>query len=239
MNEVTFMCVSWNTQPFLEMTLRSYVKTHYDGEPLKLALWDNFSEDNTKVWLRNNEIPFYDNFENIGHENAINILYDRVKTKYALLSDSDVVYYQNCNHYFNHLHDGIVAAGDLIRGDNLGEAIKPRLGAWNIWMDVEACKAAGITYFRNNTSWSYDVASQFYENIWQRNLGVYIIPRLPGHIDFDIEGMKYGTHSHYGKASWDLSKHGDRKDEVERRRAYVKEELKKYQEIDLKGKFTF
>lgn len=233
------MCVSFNTKEPLELTLKSYVKHHYEGKPLKLLLADNFSQDNTKAWLHQQEIPFMDNFENIGHENMLNILYERVTTKYVLLSDSDVLYYQNCNHYFDLLKEGVVAAGDLIRGDNLGSPVKPRLGAWSIWFDIDACRAAGITWFRRSTNWAYDVASEFYENIWTRNLGVHIIPRLPGHLDYDIEGMKYGTHSHYGKMSWQLDKHGDRKDEIERRRVAITEKLKEFEDIDLKGKFTF
>lgn len=235
--DITLVCVSFNTQPVLELMLKSYVQHHYKGEPLKLLLWDNFSTDNTKVWLHEQGIPFFDNFENIGHENAVNIMYERVTTKYVLLSDSDVIYHSNCNFYLDYLHDGVVAAGDLINGDNLGSPIKPRLGAWSIWFDIDTCRANGITYFRNTTAWDYDVASQFYENIWQRNLAVHIIPRLPGNIDVDILGMKYGSHSHLSKMSWELHKHADREHEITMRKAYVLEQLKNYEDIDLKGKF--
>lgn len=235
------MCVSFNTKEPLELTLKSYVKHHYEGKPLKLALWDNHSVDGTDAWLRDNEIPVnvHSHYENIGHEAALEIMYPLIETKYVLLSDSDVLYLQNCNHYFDLLKDGVVAAGDLIRGDNLGSPVKPRLGAWSIWFDIEACREAGITWFRRSTNWSYDVASEFYENIWTRNLGVHIIPRLPGHLDYDIEGMKYGTHSHYGKLSWSLEKHSDRKDEIERRRVAITERLKEFEDIDLRGKFVF
>lgn len=237
MNDITLMSVNWNTRPCLELMLKSYVKHHYTDQPLRLALWDNNSFDGSDVFLKENNIPFDAYTDNIGHEQAINVMYPLIKTRYVLLVDTDIIFNDNCWVYIDFLKNGTIAAGDLIRGDNLGSAVKPRLGAWFILFDITNCRAHGINTFRDTGDWSYDVGSHFYERLWMQNLGVHIIPRLPGHIDYDIEGMKYGTHSHLGKMSWNLEKHGDRKDEVYRRRVYVEERLKDFADVDLTNKF--
>lgn len=236
-NDLTLMLVNWQTLPCVQLALKTYYLHHKNGSPLHIAMADNGSTDGSKEWLRENNIPFLDSPDNIGHEQMINHLYPDIKTKYCLLIDTDVIFHSNCYNYLYYLSDSVIAAGDLIRGDNLGSEIKPRLGAWWIIFDIDACRTIGITKFRDTEDWSYDCGSHFYERIWMNNKSVHIIPRLPGHIDYDILGMKYGTHSHLGKMSWNLNNHSDRTDEVNRRKAYVLEQLKNYEDIDLKNKF--
>lgn len=236
--DVTLITVNFNTRNCLELLLKSYVRHHYKGFPLKLLLWDNNSTDGSKDFLCENNIPFFESPTNIGHENSLNVLFNAITTQYCIISDTDVIYYDEVFSYFDHLIDGVVAAGDLVRGDQLGESqIKPRLGAWQIFFDVPAIKAAGIKTFRTKEDASYDVMSEFYEMIWKRNLGVHIIPRLPGHIDHENEGMRFGKFSHFGKMSWDLTKHPDREGEVIMRRKYVEARLNEFRDVDLKEKF--
>lgn len=238
MNGVTLMMVNWNTRDCVELALKTFW-IHHKWQQVNLMLWDNASTDGSKEWLYDKGIPFFDSQTNIGHEEAICVMYPAIQTKWVLLIDTDLIFNEECiDHYCNFLSEDVVAAGDLIRGDNLGEAVKPRLGAWFVLFNIEACRRIGIQKFRDTTDWSMDVGSHFYDRIWRANKDVHIIGRLPGHIDYDVLGMRYGTHDHLGKMSWNLVNHGDRRDEVERRRVYVKEELKKYQDIDLKGKFT-
>lgn len=238
MNGVTLMMVNWNAKECMELALTTFYIRH-KWQPVHLMLWDNASTDGSKEWLYDKGIPFFDSKTNIGHEEAICVMYPAIQTKLVLLIDSDVIFNKEClNYYDRFLTDQVVAAGDLIRGDQLNAPVKPRLGAWMIYFDIEECRKIGILKFRDTTDWSMDVGSHFYDRIWRANKDVHIIPRLPGHIDYDQIGMKYDRFDHLGKCSWNLENHGDRKDEVERRRAYVKEELKKYQDIDMKGKFT-
>jgi len=236
METPTLLCINFNGTPHLELMLKSYVLNHYKDEPLKLCLIDNCSTDGSYEWLLENGVPVRRLESNIGHENAIELVYPEL-TGSILLVDSDVIFYNNIHHYFDRLKDGVVASGDLVTGDNIGTDIMPRLGAWGIWFDIDACKAAGITYFRNKDSCAYDVASQFYENIIQAGLKVDVQPRLPGNIDRDEEGMRFGDWAHLGKCSWEMHKHGDRFDEVEMRKSYVRRRLKEFESVDLKGKF--
>ena len=235
---VTILTVSWNQKEVLELMLKSYVRHHYVGYPLNIILWDNASTDGTVEWLIENNIPFMRSATNIGHEQAINVCYPAVATPYCLLVDTDIIFNEKIWLFSDHLDDDIVAAGDFIDGDNLGSPIKPRLGAWFILFNIAKCREKGITYFRNKEDWSYDCASQFYENIKLAGLDIYDIKRLPGDIDRDIIGMRYGAFDHLLRMSWDLNKHGDREGEIRMRQEFVKNKLKEYADIDIKNKFT-
>lgn len=231
------MLVNWNTKPCVELALKTFYQHHWQHD-VHLMLFDNASTDGSKEWLHEQQIPFFDSKENIGHEQALCVMYPAIQTKWVLLIDTDVIFHAECiDHYRKFMSDQVIAAGDLIRGDQLNEPVKPRLGAWWILFDIERCREVGITKFRDTTNWSYDVGSHFYERIWMNNLGVHVIARQPGNIDYDVLGMKYGTHSHLGKCSWHLEKHPDREHEITMRKAYVLEQLRNYENIDLKGKF--
>lgn len=238
MKNTTLVIVSFNTRPVLELCLKSYVKHHFKGEKLEIFLWDNDSKDDTKEFLRANGIPFYESLENVGHENAVCEIYkNHITTKYVLLSDSDVIYNDDMSIYLPYLNDTIVAAGDLVTGDQLNGPVKPRLGAWMVIFDIDTCKEHGIVKFRDNEGWQYDVGSHFYEQIIEEGLGVYVIPRFPGNINEDMLGMRFGSFDHLGRLSWIIEEHEDRRGEIEKRQKYVLERLKDFEDIDLKDKF--
>jgi len=238
--DLSLFVINWNNKPCLELLLKSYVHYHYNGEPLKLILGDNGSNDSSLVFYFENEIPFYREPKNIGHEQLVDKLYPRITTKYVLLVDSDILFNENCLTYLNDLeNDNFIAAGDLIISDRINEnQIKPRIAPWFILFNIEECRKHGITYFRNKSDWSYDVGSQFYENLWQNNLRVRIIDRLPGNMDSDQEGMRYGKFSHLLRMSWDLTKHADREGEIMMRRKYVESRLNEFRDVELRGKFV-
>lgn len=233
-NDITLVSINWNARSVMELMLRSFIKFHHG---CRLILVDNGSTDGSKEWLYEQQIPFFDFPVNIGHEQAINVVYPSITTKYVLLVDTDVIFYDNVFAYLDQFTDTIVAAGDLVRGDQLHEAVKPRLGAWFILFDIDTCRKVGITKFRDTSDWSFDVGSHFYDRLWKSNLQPLIIPRKPGNIDTDIIGMDFLKFGHFGKLSWDLTKHGDRESEVIMRRKYVESRLNEFRDVSLKGKF--
>jgi glycosyltransferase involved in cell wall biosynthesis len=239
MEDVTLISVNWNQKEAMELLLKSYVKNHYEGEKLKLILVDNGSTDGSWEWLKENKIPCVRLSENIGHERAINFVYDEIKTKYALLTDTDVEFLDNVHNYIYYFNDSCKAAGELITGDNLGSPVKQRIGAWFFLWDIQAMKEKGVNIFRDEsvTDWSYDVASWYTEQFFNAGFTHHNIERQTGHIDYDILGMRYGTHIHFGKVSWNLENHKDRITEVIARRNYIKERLHFYSDIDLRDKF--
>lgn len=240
MKDITLVTINWNNRLCLELMLKSYVKHHYNGEELNLLLIDNNSADDSREWMDTNGIPYQQLSGNIGHEAAICFLYPEIKTKYVLLVDTDILYNENVFSYIDLLNESTVAVGDLISGDRLGDmVIKPRLGAWFILFDIETCRNKGITYFRHpdNNNASYDVASEFYENLWRNNLGVHALKRLNDNPDSSVIGMQYEKFGHLLRMSWDLNKHVDREGEIMMRRRYVESRLNEFRDVDLRGKF--
>lgn len=241
-NDVTLVAVNWNQRPCIEMLLKSYVKYHWIGNPLKLILFDNDSEDGSKEWLVENGIPFISSHENIGHENAVNRIYDQVKTKYMLLVDSDVQFMDYVFDYIDRLDNIIVSAGELIDKNFINEIkIRDRISPWFTLFNYHRVKEAGINLFRRATceDWTYDVGSDFYERITRAGFQNFNIERLPGNQDDDLISMKYEKFRHWGKVSWDIFEHLDRVTEIVKRREAILEEVKLYQDVDLKDKFIY
>lgn len=234
---ITLLSVNWNQRKVMELMLKSYVKLHYD-ERLDLMLVDNGSDDDSKKWLTDNGVPFIDLPINIGHEAAINAVYKKINTKYCLLVDTDIQFMDNCFEYLEFLDHKCIAAGDLITGDVLGSAVKPRIGAWFFLFNIHVMKNLGVHKFRDTHEWSYDTGSFMTEQILSRGFTHYQIDRKPGDIDRDVIGMDYGTHRHLGKMSWATSHHKDRIDEIAMRMKYVEEQLPLYADIDLRNKFN-
>jgi glycosyltransferase involved in cell wall biosynthesis len=206
---------------------------------LNFILVDNGSTDGSKVWLTQNKIPFISLTENIGHEQAINHIYPLIRTKYALICDTDIEFFANIvDTYIPLLNSEVKLIGDYITGDQLDSPVKPRVGAWFYLFDIEAMRLRGWNVFRDSNDWSYDVGSFMTEKILEAGFKIHHIQRLNQDIDHELISMRYTTHNHIGKVSWDIEKHSDRHDEVVRRRKYIEEKLIEYSDIDLQNKFT-
>lgn len=248
MTDITLVTVNWNQRPCVELLLKSYVRYHYRGEPLKLLLIDNGSTDDSKEWLIKNEIPFVDLHNNLGHENALNYVYNDIKTKYVLLNDTDVEYTELCDlgegiydYVWRMEVEGCDSCGELIDHNYINDIkIKDRISPW-IWIfNIKKMHESGVKYFRDPKceNWTYDVGSWQWEKMKEIGINNLKMVRFKGNQDEDLISMRYDRLNHIGKVSWDLSKHGDREGEVMKRRAYINDRLKLYQDIDLQNKFT-
>ena len=118
--------------------------------------------------------------------------------------------------------------------------VKPRVGAWFMLTDAQALKEKGVSVFRDkNPDWSYDVGSQYTENVLKHGFTIHHTQRYNNDIDRDVVGMNYGSHWHYGKLSWNLENHRDREWEVNMRMSYIVDQrLPLYADIDLRNKFV-
>lgn len=240
MKDITLVTVNWNQQPCVELLLKSYVKHHYTGEPLKLILVDNNSTDNSRDWLFENEIPYVGLPENVGHENGLNNIYNDIKTKYILLNDTDVEYNANIFGYVDKIKDTCISVGELIDKNYMNDThIKDRISPWFWLYDISEMHKAGIKYFRDPSEedWTLDVASWQWLKMKELGFSNFNISRKHWNQDSEVVSMPYEKFDHIGKVSWNLDNHGDRYSEVMRRRQYVKGRLELYEDIDLKGKF--
>lgn len=237
MKNVTLVSINWNQQKVMELMLKSFIKFHYNGEKLNLILVDNGSTDNSKQWLIENEIPFVSLPQNIGHEQAIDYIYPMIKTKYALIVDTDILFLKNVyNEYLPLFNDEVKLIGEYLISNN---ELVSRVGAWFFFYDIESMRKSGVNVFRDAENWIYDVASWQTEKVIQNGFKIHDVKRKNeiGNQDVDIYGMVYDTHIHFGKTSWDLSHHGDRQREVAERRNFINDKVNEYSDIDLKNKF--
>lgn len=243
MKNLTVLSVNWNAKEPMELMLKSYVAHHHYGERLNLILVDNGSQDGSVEWLKENDIPFISLPENVGHEEAINRVYQHIKTQYVLLVDTDIEFYDNVWFYVSHMDDmDVISAGELIDKNYMGQTkIKDRISPWFWLFDIRRMKTCRVGAFRTKEDWTYDVGSEYWE--WMVRLGFknHHIPRRNKHEDQDSDliSMVYDKFCHWGKVSWDVQeKHTDRYSEVMRRRYAINSNLKKYEHIDLKNKFV-
>ncbi len=241
METVTLLSVNWNQQPALELMLRSYAKHHYTGTPLKLMLVDNGSTDGSKEWLRENNIPFFDvaqktfpPFANMGHERAINFVYNKIQTPYVLLADSDIEFQANVYDYLPLLIGVCNSVGELREKDYHGaHELKPRILPWFWLFDIGRMKANGVHAFRGEgcTDWTYDVGAWYWEKM--RNLGfsnhqLSRVPSIP-------LWTQYEKFRHYGQVSTDLAFQSDTY--IEPRRKHIVNHVKTYQDVSLENVF--
>lgn len=238
--DVTLVTVNFNNRMAMQLMLQSYVKYHYKGQLLKAIVVDNGSKDDSYEWLKHIDIPFTAKLENWGHEQALNSIFDSIETKYALICDTDCEFLTNVvEKYLPIMDEKCKLVGEYISKDQLNAPVKPRVGAWFYFVDIGALKEKGMKTFRSKSDWSYDVLSECTEFVLENGFTIHHVPRLNADIDKDIIGMEYEWGNHYGKLSWDVSKHMDREHEIKTRMDYIiTQRLPLYKDVDLRGKFT-
>lgn len=238
MKDVTLISVNWNQQPAMEVMLKSYLANHYAGEQMNVLIADNGSTDGSRGWLKEQGVPCIEMTSNIGHENATNELYAKVKTKYCLLVDTDIEFTGSIEGYLDYLMGDCIAVGELIGEITLScGKIKPRLGAWLILFDIEKARSSGIDVFRDPavTDWSYDVGSWFFEKVLEKGFTCEYFPRLK----HEAEVAYYDKFIHYGSVSWNMDRpeHGNRVREINEKREFIKQRVESFNYIDIKDKF--
>lgn len=242
MNKTTLVTVNWNNRKCTELLLKSYVKYHYTGVPLNLILVDNDSKDDSRSWYVENEIPVVFSPSNIGHENGINLIFNKIATPYALINDTDFEY-TNSVSYWEDVFDKTNYSSIAEPVVNYFEStrLKDRLSPWVMYLNIEKIHNAGIKYFRDPsvTDWTYDVGSWITEQMINKGLKNLPIERLPGDQDRDLISMVYENIGvHFGKCSWNVYQdHLDRFDEVIMRLTEIEKRLDNYKNIELIGKF--
>jgi glycosyltransferase involved in cell wall biosynthesis len=240
MSDITLVTINWNNQPAMELMLKSYVRHHYRGESLNLLLVDNGSTDNCKEWLRENNIPFVDFPKNIFHEPAMSLIYQDIKTKYALLCDTDVEFFDDVSVYLQAMKGKCISVGELQDKDSpiWSDQMQPRISSWFWLFNIQIMKENGINVWRvsDNRDWSYDTGAWYWEQMVNLGFTNFNLTRKPGNINTGL-GMEYEKFTHFGKCSWDLTHCDDRTDEVKFRMAHIRQRLLSYEDINLKDKF--
>lgn len=209
-NDLTILLPSYNTEEVTLNFLKSFVKIHGKGYPLILS--ENSTEDKTEVSLKVNGVPF---FRNPGstHSPSVQQMIDKCTTKYALLCDTDILFFKKIDKLFEiFLKNDLTLMGE-VQGSRGGYNLHPRVAPYFCMMDLSKIRQNGILFhddkkiddsgsrgFFNNIPLQinrggtyYDCGSIIFENCVKKGLKVGNISRIIGEYVRHFEGMSWRT----------------------------------------------
>jgi hypothetical protein len=172
--------------------LKSFLRFHPKCE---ILICENSEDDQTRKILKSAKIPFIEP-NTIYHSPSVDYLLKKVKTKYCLLVDTDVIFLKSNNDLFKKFIDSrAIVMGKIFQHPRK----RPRIDPCYMLVDVERINKEGVKFHdANRTDASgadsngieYNVGSSFLEDIRKKDLKI---------LDYDGEGMYY---KHYGGMSW-------------------------------------
>jgi glycosyltransferase involved in cell wall biosynthesis len=241
--DLTILVCNYNT-PHLVSNLLKSIKKQCADLPNVVVM------DTSEVWdesLNELEIP---NFKARGfsHGEAVNLGFSKVKTRYVLLVDSDVIFLDDFKKPFERFKELSMTLMGKIVGDCGGKKLHPRIEPWYCFIDLFKLKQNKIQFFDKERSKKegkeivYDIGSTMYEDVVKANL-------LIGNVDLENRYFK-----HYGGMSWREQKYNPNDvdtdidfggthphkvlyDIAQQVKAVYLEETKILDEIDIKGVF--
>lgn len=241
------ICVSfYNTPHLVEPFLKSFIFHHPKVDKFKILISDNSTNEETQEILKKYNISSIRNF-GMPHSPSIDLLFEQIKTKYALLCDSDILILKPLFDLFELLLKNDLTSMGEIQSDRGGyEFICPRVAPyWNLinleniknanikFHDPERVKKSGSDGFfkniplqKNNGNKFYDVGTSFYEDIVKNGFKIGKINNKIVDYVHHFEGMSWRQFSKIeGYVKWG--------NEIQKQ--YI-EESKRFQHIELNGK---
>jgi len=198
MVDITLISCSYNTPQVTLTMLRSFF-AHHTHIPVLIS--ENSSDDRTLKLLELHNIPFIINKNGL-HIRSIDPLLERVRTSYALLVDTDIIFLKNCNDVFEDFKRYNLALLGEICGDRGGKKIHNRVHPWFCFIDVNKIKNNNITFFNpqkhnRKDGKLYDVGCTFFSDILDCKLKI-------GDINLENDYFK-----HYEGMSWRTERYGE------------------------------
>jgi len=203
MEDITLISCSYNTPDVTLTMLRSFFRHHTETP---VIIIDNSTNDLTKQELKRWSVPHVTNPGGL-HIKSVDILIDRVQTKYALLVDTDVVFLKDHTAILGQVKEcNLTLAGDIC-GDRGGKRIHYRVHPWHCFIDVESVRSSGVRFYNEakqlgKSSKIYDVGCTFFEDIRGKKLRIGDI-KLEGEYFKHYEGMSWRT-KRYGVSEGDI-----------------------------------
>lgn len=199
MNDITLIACCYNTPDLVVKMLKSLLVTSKTLP--ELCIINTSNDQNTSQILMENNIPFY-NFRGGIHGEAVNLALSKVKTKYAILVDSDIIFLKDFTEAFETFKKHKLSAMGKIVGDVGGKKLYPRIEPWFCFIDMMHIKYNKILFFdRERTKESkktdrvYDIGSTMYEDLLKCESKI-------GNVDIENKFFK-----HYGGMSWRVQKY--------------------------------
>ena len=204
MEDLTLISCSYNTPEVTLTMLKSFFTLH---DKTDVLLIDNSTNDDTKVMLIENKVPFISNPGGV-HIKSVDILLDSISTKYALLVDTDIIFLKNHQHILDQFKNmGLTSMGDIC-GDRGGKKIHNRVHPWHCLINVEDIKKHGIHFFNEERHFKkdgkiYDVGCTFFADIREKGLRIG---------DAKLQGVYY---KHYEGMSWRTNRYGKKDGDID------------------------
>lgn len=204
MNDITLITCSFNTPVVTHNMLKSFVHFHPE---CPILVCENSTNDDTSDILLRSSVPFFINKGGL-HGPSVDLLLERVKTKYALLVDTDVIFLRNHDQVFDQLcSQDVSLMGDIV-GDRAGKLLHLRVHPWHCFINVENIRKHNIKFYddvrmRSRNERRYDVGSSFFEDIRSAKLKIA-----------DYKGQNY-LYKHYEGMSWHVNRFGEHDGDID------------------------
>lgn len=195
MHNLTLISCSYNTPNVTENMLKTFVNLH---DKCEILISENSTDNLTELFLKEHKIPFIRNHGGL-HAPSVDKLLSLVKTDYALLVDTDVIFIKNHQNVFETFkHMDLAIMGEIV-GDRGGKRLYKRVNPWHCFINVKKIKENNIKFYdekrmRERGMIRYDVGSSFFEDIKNANLRIG---------DFNGNGKYY---IHFEGMSWRTKK---------------------------------
>jgi glycosyltransferase involved in cell wall biosynthesis len=197
MKDLTLLICNYNT-PELILNLLKSVKSKCENVPNHVVM--DSSTIQSDILQRNGIIHYKCN--GFTHGEAVNLGFEKITTRYALLMDSDVLILKDFEIAFEKFKEKQLTLMGKIVGNCAGKKLYPRVEPWFCFMDIETLKNKKIKFFdieRTRKSKSeervYDVGSTMFEDVLKYNLSIG---------DVSLENKYF---RHYGGMSWLVQKY--------------------------------
>lgn len=195
--DLTLLTCNYNT-PDLTVNLLKSLKEVSSELPKVVVM--NTSKSHYENALDENNIPYY-NFRHGIHGEAVNLGLRKIKTRYALLVDTDVIFLKDWKVPFERFKAGNFTLMGKVVG-NVGEKqLYERVEPWYCFIDIAHIKQMRSQFFdrertkaSKETSKVYDVGSTMFEDVTKTGGLV---------ANVDLEGKYF---KHYGGMSWRTQK---------------------------------
>jgi hypothetical protein len=177
--------------------LKSFTSIHPECPVL---VCDNSTDNDTQAILTKSNIPFFSNKGGL-HGPSVDLLLSKVKTRYVLLVDTDVIFLKNHDAVFEQFCEKNISLMGEIVGDRGGKLLHLRVHPWHCFIDVRNIRDNSINFYddvrmKSRDSRRYDVGSSFFEDI--KKAGLLIA---------NYNGQNY-LYKHYEGMSWHVNRFG-------------------------------
>ena len=203
MKDITLITCSYNTPIITSNMLKSFTELHPECPVL---VCENSTDKETQKLLTKAQIPHFLNTGGL-HGPSVDELFDRVKTRYALLVDTDVIFLKNHNSVFNQFCEQNIAIMGEVIGDRGGKLLYTRIQPWHCFIDLQQIHENKIKFYdevrmRSRGERRYDIGSSFFEDVRAASLKVGSY-NGQGYIYKHYEGMSWRV-NRYGKQDGDI-----------------------------------